>query len=162
MRAAHWLLAASVITCLVLHHGGPWHENLGYAALAIALWRIAHGLVTRDRYARFAAFVLGPRATLHYARQVLLDEEPHHLGHNPLGGWMVAVLLAVVLAAGGTGALYVTDAFWGVPWVIAAHAVCGWALAALVPLHLVGVIFISLRQGENLVRAMLTGRKAPP
>lgn len=68
-------------------------------------------------------------------------------------------LLAAALAAGASGALYATDRYWGDPTLIALHALAGWSLALLVPVHVAGVLFTSLRQRENLARAMVTGRK---
>jgi cytochrome b len=160
VRLGHWALAASVLIGLILHEGGPWHERLGYAALAIATWRVGYGLLTRDRFARFAYFVRGPRATLGYAAALAAKTEPHHTGHNPLGGWMILALLTAVLLAGASGALFTTDRFWGDETVLLLHSIAGWSLALLVPLHLAGVVFTSWRQRENLVKAMVTGRKA--
>ncbi len=159
MRIAHWALAGSVLTCLWLHEGGPWHERLGYAALLLASARSGAGWLAPAPHLRFAGFVRGPRATWAYARALLARREPRHLGHNPLGGWMIVALLACAMLAGASGALYATDRFWGDPLLYALHQVAGWSFAALVPLHLGGVLVTSLLQRENLLGAMLTGRK---
>ena len=57
--------------------------------------------------------------------------------------------------AGFTGWLYTTKQFWGVQWVAGLHAGLADMLLLLIVLHLAGVAFTSLRQGENLVSAML-------
>jgi cytochrome b len=164
MRLGHWALAGSVIGCLILFEGGRLHEALGYLALAVAAARLVAGLAGTAAHssARFGHFVAGPRATLNYARAVWAHREARHLGHNPLGGWMVLALLLAALAAGASGALYVTDRFWGDALVHALHALAGWGLLVLVPLHVAGVVFTSVRQRENLARAMLDGRKRAP
>ncbi len=162
VRLGHWALAVSVLTCLWLYEGGGWHEGLGYAALALASWRLLLGGCSRRPQLRFDRFVRGPRATLAYARALLRGKEPRHLGHNPLGGWMIVLLLATALVAGASGALYATDRLWGDAGVHRWHQVSGWLLAVLVLGHLLGVVLTSLLQRENLVQAMFSGRKRAP
>jgi cytochrome b len=159
VRVGHWALACSVLGCIVLYQGGPWHERLGYAAGLVALWRCAVGLWSTVPHLRFASFLQGPGATWAYGRWVVRGGEPRHLGHNPLGGWMIACLLFTVALVAGSGALYVTDRYWGDDAVYSVHRTAGWAFAALVPLHVLGVVVTSWRQRENLVAAMFTGRK---
>ncbi|WP_028312330.1 cytochrome b/b6 domain-containing protein [Derxia gummosa] len=162
VRLLHWSLAALVIAAWSTGgSSGPLHEWLGYGAGAVVLARVVWGFAG-GRYARFAQFVRGPRATLAYARAVLAGTEPHHLGHNPLGGWMVLALLGSAGALALSGALYVSDWLWGYEWLYLTHATLGWIVVALVPLHVAGVVFTGHRQRENLVRAMLTGRKPAP
>jgi cytochrome b len=103
--------------------------------------------------------VRSPRHTWHYAQAVLARREPRHLGHNPLGAWMVVALLACTVGAGFSGWLYTTDRFWGVEWVETLHAVLGKAFVPLVVLHWLGVAHASWRHRENLVAAMLHGHK---
>ena len=169
VRLSHWALAGSVLACLWLYEGGPWHERLGTIALVLALWRggVALGLGGRAgtphlRFGGPGGFVRGPAATWAYARALLARRAPRHLGHNPLGGWMIVALLGLAVLAGGTGALYATDRFWGDPTLYALHQIAGWSFAVLVPLHVVGVVVSSLLHRENLLVAMLTGRKRSP
>ena len=159
MRCGHWALAGSVLGCLVLYEGGAWHERLGYAALTLALLRSASGWLSSARHLRFTAFVQSPAATWTYTRTLFSRTEARHLGHNPLGGWMVVALLLAAGVAGASGALYTTDRYWGDDTVYVVHRVAGWAFAGLVPLHLGGVLVTSFLQRENLLRALFSGRK---
>lgn len=161
VRAGHWALAGCVIGALLLHEGGAWHERLGYGALALATLRGSALWWARAPQLRFAGFVQRPAAVLANLRALRAGTEPRHLGHNPLGGWMILALLGCALTAGASGALSTTDAFWGDPTVYNVHRAAGWALAGLAPLHLAGVLLASWRHRENLVAAMLHGRKRP-
>ena len=159
VRVFHWSLALSVLLAWISAEGwGRWHEWIGYGALALVAVRLIWGLVG-SRYARFAAFVRGPAATLAYARSVLAHRDRRHLGHNPLGGWMIIALLVMVTLTGFTGWLYTTDAYWGVEWVEDVHEGCANTLFVLIGLHVAGVALTSWRHGENLAAAMLHGQK---
>jgi cytochrome b len=162
VRLAHWTLAVSVVSCLWLHEGGPWHERLGYLALAVLLWRMALGVLTRAPLLRWSGFVRGPRATWAYGRAWARGREVRHLGHNPLGAWMIVALVTCGLVAAGSGALYATNGFWGDETVYAVHRISAWAFAVLVPLHVGGVVLASWRHRENLLLAMLDGKKRAP
>jgi len=159
VRVAHWTLVLCVIAAWFAR-GAP-HEWLGYAALAIVVLRIAWGLVG-SRYARFAQFVRGASPTLAYARRVLAREEERHIGHNPLGGWMIVALLGMLILVSASGWLATIDRYWGIEWVQELHEALADGLAALALLHVGGVVYSSLRHRENLAGAMFTGRKRPP
>jgi cytochrome b len=55
-----------------------------------------------------------------------------------------------------------TDAFWGAQWVEDLHKGLVYATLGLIALHVAGVVFASIEHGENLVKAMITGRKRAP
>jgi cytochrome b len=159
VRIAHWSLVVSVSTAwLTRHSDNLWHEWLGYAALAIVVLRIIWGLIG-STHARFGDFVRTPAATLTYTKALIGHREPRYLGHNPLGAWMIVALLATVALLGVTGWLSTTDAYWGIAWVADSHEALSDFLLVLIALHVVGVVFSSLRHHENLVKAMITGRK---
>jgi cytochrome b len=159
VRILHWTLVLSVATAwLTRHSPGGWHEWIGYAALAVVAARVAWGFIG-SRHARFADFVRSGPATVHYARAVVAGREARFVGHNPLGGWMVLVLLTMVVLVGFTGWLYTTDRFWGVDWVEETHETLSNILFLFVAFHIAGVIYTSIRHRENLVASMLHGRK---
>jgi cytochrome b len=159
LRLLHWLLAISMITSFATHEGGgKLHEWSGYVALAAALVRVVMGFAGGGFW-RFSQFVRSVPTTIDYAKRVIKKSEARHIGHNPLGGWMVLALLADAIATGVTGWLYTTDRFFGYEWLGTLHGVLGEALMPLFILHIAGVVFTSRRHHENLVAAMLHGKK---
>ena len=159
VRCLHWGLAVSVAVAWIAGEG--WlrtHELADWIALGIVAVRIAWGAVG-TAHARFGDFVRAPAVVWRHAIEVGRRTDARHLGHNPLGGWMVLALLASVVVAGFSGWLYTTDRFWGLAWVDLLHRASAWAMVGLIVLHIAGVIFTSLRHRENLVASMLDGRK---
>jgi cytochrome b len=162
VRYGHWLLAVSIaLAWYTKNGGGVWHEWIGYASLVLVVLRMVWGWIG-SRYARFRQFVCSPAATVRYAKQVLRGAEPRYLGHNPLGGWMVLVLLLAIALTGFTGWLYTTNTYWGEVWLENLHEGCAIFVLVLVALHVCGVVFTSLHHRENLIAAMIHGRKRPP
>jgi cytochrome b len=166
LRILHWLLAVSTVLAFASHEGNSrlhaWHEVFGYGSLATAASRIALGFAARgalQNYWRFSGFVKSVSATLLYTKDVLNRREARHLGHNPLGAWMVVALLANAILCGLTGWLFTTDQFWGIAWVERLHGASGEAFVPLVIIHLLGVAYSSYRHKESLVAAMLHGDK---
>jgi cytochrome b len=162
VRLLHWLLVGAVVgSWLTRSKIGEVHQYWGYAAAAVVGLRLFWSL-RGNRYARFGRFVRAAGPTRDYARAVLAGHAPRYLGHNPLGGWMVVALLSCLAMLTLTGSLYTTDWLWGYGWLADLHAGLGWLLLGLVALHIGGVLFTSWQHRENLVLAMLTGRKDAP
>ena len=149
-RLLHAGLALTMVAALITYEGGRLHELTSYAAFALVLLPPALGF-GGPVLARFSSFVRAPMVTWDSARALWQRREAHHRNHNPLGAWMVVVLLSLGAGAAATGALYVTDRFRGEAWLIAAHALLAWPQDLLVPLHIAGVIHASRRHRENLV-----------
>lgn len=159
VRLLHW----SLVACVVLGWASGYglvarHEAIGYAALAIVGLRIVWGFAGGP-YARFSQFVRGPRATWRYAVALHAGHAPRHLGHNPLGAWMIVALLGCVAGLGLTGFLFTTDMFWGYAWLEALHRALAWLLGGLVALHVSAAVLMGRHHRENLVRAMVSGLK---
>ena len=75
------------------------------------------------------------------------------------------MIVGLILAMAGTaltGWMFTLDAFWGAKWVQETHEVLASVMLIMVGIHVTGVIFASLRHKENLVRAMINGRKRAP
>lgn len=167
VRTAHWTLVAAVAVAWAT--GDGWqalHESAGYGAAGVVALRVLWGFAGRglagSAHARFSDFVRSPGAVVGYLRDVLRGRERRYLGHNPAGGAMILALIGTVLALGLTGWLATTDRFWGAEWLEEAHEALANLLPLLIALHVAGVLFGSIRDGENLIRAMVTGRKRAP
>jgi cytochrome b len=92
-------------------------------------------------------------------RDVALFRAPRYLGHNPAGGAMVVALMIMLAGTTITGFMLTTDAFWGVKWAEEVHEFFANLTVVLIVFHVLGVLLASFEHRENLVKAMITGRK---
>lgn len=158
VRLFHWGVVALVATAFITQDWKHVHMPIGYAVLALVAARIVWGFIG-TKHARFRDFVARPRTVLAYLRALREGHPRRYQGHNPAGGAMVLVLLALLLATAGTGWLSQTDAFFGNDLVSGVHSALSSILIAAAGLHVLGVLVSSVLHRENLLRAMLTGRK---
>ena len=162
VRVFHWCLVASfAVAWLTAEDWKALHMWAGYAAGSLIALRLLWGVVG-TRYARFSQFVRSPLAVAAYVRDIVTGREARYLGHNPAGGLMILALIATMATVSVTGWMQTTDAYWGVEWVEELHEAVANLMLGLVGLHVLGVMVASLRHRENLIRAMLTGRKRSP
>jgi cytochrome b len=158
VRLFHWTLVISFTIAWLTEESKGLHRGAGYLVLGLVAVRLIWGFVG-SRHARFANFVPGPRRLLLYASSLRSGHPPRYLGHNPAGGAMIVLMLAMLITTGGSGWLMTTDAFWGIEWVEELHTIAANLTVILVFAHVAGVIFSSLAHRENLLVAMITGRK---
>jgi cytochrome b len=176
VRVFHWslvlLFAFSVVSAKVGGNWITWHMYSGYAILSLVIFRIVWGFVGGE-YARFGSFIAGPIRAAKYGLALLKRDSPHSIGHNPIGGWMVIVLLLLLatqavlglfgndeIATTGPLARYVSDdaSIRAMSW----HRRIGDALLILVGIHILAVLFHVFIKKEGLVRAMFSGEKQLP
>lgn len=170
IRLFHWLLVLLVV--------GAWwtrerlddselHALIGYAVLTLLLFRFLWGLIGSDT-ARFSSFIRGPASVWAYVRG---SGGLPPVGHNPLGGYSVALMLTVLTVQTGTGLfLYDGDFFWGPlnGWVSEdvadlleeVHEFNFNLLLGLIALHVAAILYYAVAKRRDLVRPMITG-KAP-
>jgi cytochrome b len=162
VRIFHWSLVGLFTFAFLT--GDEWqkpHEVAGYIIAGLIAFRVVWGLIG-SRYARFASFIYRPSTVAGFLADTMRMKARRYLGHNPAGGMMVAGLLLAIVGISLSGWMMTTDAYWGVGWVEELHEAAAFTALGLVALHVGGVIVASFEHGENLVRAMVIGRKRAP
>ena len=168
VRLFHWSLALLVLAAFVTANvGGPWmawHGRAGIAIAGLIAFRLVWGIVG-STHARFTSFFPTPARLRAYA-----TGKWQGVGHNPLGAFSVFGLLGLLAVQVGTGLVGNDDIDFNGPLfnlvskersdsLTGLHHQLSDVLLWLIGLHVAGVVFTSLRHKENLVRAMVTGRK---
>jgi len=159
VRIFHWSLVGLFTFAFLT--GDEWqrpHETAGYIIAGLIAVRVFWGFAG-SRHARFMSFIYRPSTVAGFVNDTVRMKARRYLGHNPAGGLMVIGLLLVIAVISVSGWMMTTDAYWGVKWVGELHEGAAFTALGLVALHIGGVIVASFEHGENLVRAMITGRK---
>lgn|SRR5574340_99927 len=159
VRTFHWLLVGAFASAFVTAESESWrhvHVFAGYLAGALVVFRLLWGAVG-TRYARFASFWPGRRALLQEMKSLLKLRPPHHAGHNPLGSVAIFAMLALAVLVTISGWLNYQEI--GGDAMEDIHEVLANAWLAVIGVHVAGVLLASVAHRENLVGAMITGRK---
>ena len=176
VRVFHWVLAALVLTSWVTSEIGgnamTYHMWSGYAILTLVVSRIVWGFVGSE-HARFRGFLHGPRAIASHASGLFGSKSRYYVGHNPLGGVSVLLMLASLLLQAGTGLFANDDIATEGPLtylvsgatsslLTTIHRYNFYVLVALIAIHLAAALYYLIVKRENLIGAMFTGRKRVP
>ena len=159
VRVFHWTLAASVIGAYVTGESEDFerlHHTLGWVAAGLIAFRVVWGLVG-TRYARFSEFIRGPAQVWAYIKSLRSGQPQHFVGHNPVGAVAVMLLMGLTALSVYTGWLALAED--AAEWLEEAHEIAANTLITVVLVHVIGVLWSSRTHGENLLKAMLTGRK---
>ncbi|MDH4611703.1 cytochrome b/b6 domain-containing protein [Pseudomonas sp. BN102] len=162
VRIGHWSLVAAFIGDYFLNEAGDgWHRWLGYYAVAVVLVRVVWGFVG-PRPARWADFWPRPARLVNHAKVLLRGGHLHHLGHSPLGGLVMILMLLLMFGLGVTGFLMEEiDYFWGEDLPRDIHVFMADGLFGLACIHVLAALVESVRTRENLPWSMVTGRRRP-
>ncbi|QEW08057.1 cytochrome b/b6 domain-containing protein [Nitrincola iocasae] len=174
LRVFHWSLP---VLLFLLWFSATQSENfdaiehhmlLAQILLGLMIYRIIWGFIGTPA-ARFSRFITGPRSWRGYAMSIIRRQPLAYMGHNPLGGLMVLVLLGALSFQLLTGLFTDDDILFSGPlastasqdtvsWMSSWHRrFFDWILI-LIGVHLLAIVFYKLL-GEGLVKAMFTGRK---
>lgn len=166
-RLFHWSLVLLILVAWFTGEeegvAGQLHMLAGGIIAGMLVFRLVWGLVGGE-HARFADFAAGPGAIAAHVRDLLSSRPKRHLGHNPLGGFAVFLLLlstGFIVATGlfsGEGAMRGPLSGYG-PELSEAHEIAFRILQVLVVIHVLGVIFETVKARDPLVPAMIRGWK---
>ena len=174
-RLFHWLLVVLLPADYATAKLG-WmdlHLQLGYALLALFLFRLLWGFVGSDT-ARFGRFLVSPLAGLGHLSEFRERAPDTQVGHKAAGGWMVVAMLLLVGIQIGSG-LGANDGLgvvegpltrhisgYASDLLTVIHADVVYALIAAIVLHILAVVLYAAVKGHDLVRPMITGKKRLP
>lgn len=166
-RLFHWSLLALVVVCWFTGEEESLanvHRIAGESIAGLLVFRMIWGFVGGE-HARFADFASGPAAVINHIRDLVSPAPRRHIGHNPLGGVAVFLLLAVTATVVVSGLFSGDDdiagpfaGYWGLE-LSDIHEGAFRILQALVAVHVLGVIVETWKTRDALLPAMITGVK---
>lgn len=172
IRFFHWSLVTSFLIAYITEDDFiTIHSIAGYVILALISSRVVWGFIG-GQYARFSSFVCSLDKTKQYIKSTFSFSAKRYIGHNPAGGLMIIIMIAILFLTTITGIiLYGTenagplagyfynsselfkDVLEGIHEFLANFTLL------LIIIHVSGVLFESLIHNENLIKSMINGFK---
>ncbi|MGZ9897561.1 cytochrome b/b6 domain-containing protein [Shewanella gaetbuli] len=167
VRIFHWGMVSLLALLWWTADAGEMelHQVMAYLLCSLLVFRVVWGVVGSET-AKFSQFLRSPKAALQYAKS---NPKPESIGHNPLGAFMVVLLMLLLMVQFSTGLFATDDIFTEGPlnryissdlastltWI---HKQAFNVILAFAAIHVLAII-IYLIKGDNLIAAMITGYK---
>jgi cytochrome b len=173
LRLFHWSTVFLVAAMWWTAENGimDWHKRMGMMLLGLISFRLVWGLLG-PRTARFTSWKIGPGAILGYLKGLTGGAHKPSFGHNPVGTLSVIAMLLALCVQVGTG-LFSVDvdglesgplaslvSFEAGRQAAEIHETAFNVLVILIGLHIAAIVTYLVFFKDNLVRPMVTGRRA--
>ena len=173
LRLFHWSTVFLVAAMWWTAENGimDWHKRMGMILLGLISFRLVWGLLG-PRTARFTSWKIGPGAILGYLKGLTGGAHKPSFGHNPMGTLSVIAMLLALSVQVGTG-LFSVDvdglesgplaslvSFEAGRQAAEIHETAFNVLVILIGLHIAAIVTYLVFFKDNLVRPMVTGRRA--
>lgn len=171
LRIFHWCFALTILACwYTAEHKEDYielHITLGYIALGLLIFRFFWGVIG-TKHAKFTQFIPTPKSLLTYLSK---SNQPQKIaGHNPLGAFMVILMVLLISIQTISGLFISDDIFSSGPYHGSVSSETEKLLKFLhlntfnimigaIILHISAIIFYWRVKKKNLVLPMLTGKK---
>jgi cytochrome b len=174
VRLFHWLLVISLVASWYTSDGDKglidYHLQIGYFTLGLIIFRITWGIFG-TRYARFSQFMPKKQALLNYIKNVKQEKSYSTVGHNPMGGLMVVLMLTLVLSQSISGLFMNDDVFTTGPYFESVssstqklmsfiHNNVFDVIIVVSILHICAAFYYLIAKKINLIKPMITGYKS--
>ena len=173
IRIFHALLFLLVTVAFLTEDFELTHEIVGYGVIFLVIFRIFYGIFTQDKFAKLSEFFHSSESILSFVLSVVKLKEQRFLGHNPLAGLVMFLMLFLLLASGISGILgfamkeeegfasqFINANFELGEKMLHMHEVTSNILLGLIAFHLIGVLLSSILTSENLAKSIfLHGKK---
>ncbi|ABV86388.1 cytochrome b/b6 domain-containing protein [Shewanella pealeana] len=148
-----------------------WHQILAYMLMILIVVRLIWGIIGSET-ARFSHFVRSPKSVINYLGKTRREGISSSLGHNPVGGYMVVTLIALVCVQLTTG-LFATDEIFteGPLYSLVSSDTASWLtwlhkknfdlILLLAAVHVLAV-GVHMLKGDKILGAMFSGYKKLP
>ncbi len=174
LRIFHWLFALTILASWYTSDQDreliELHLQLGYFALGLIVFRLLWGIVG-SKHSRFLSFMPTPKRVIDYIRNVVSNCDTSTVGHNPLGGLMVILMITLVSLQAISGLFINDDVFSAGPYydsvskeieqvmVFLHHHIFDYMIGAIA-LHLLAIFYYVRIKKQNLILPMITGKKS--
>jgi len=161
-RVYHWLQALLFTGLVLSGYGLAWsekqHQAFGILLFTLIIWRIIWGIIGSETD-KFVSFFPTKQRMFDYLR----DSKVRSIGHNPLGGLMVIIMILLLLIQGVTG-FYLSSLVDGkallgrqtLKILEETHVINALLLEGCSIFHIIAIAVYKIK-GQPLVKAMITG-----